>query len=62
MINKKIDLELIGLDGNAFFIMGSFSKQAKKEGWEESEIKEVLDECKKGNYDHILQTIMKYIN
>ena len=62
MINKKIDLELIGLDGNAFFIMGSFSKQAKKEGLEESEIKEVLDECKKGNYDHILQTIMKYIN
>lgn len=59
-MNKKINLRLVGLDGNAFFLMGAFSKQAKKEGWTEKEIKEVLDECQTGDYDHLLQTLMKH--
>lgn len=59
-MDKKIDLELEGLDGNAFSLMGTFSKQAKREGWAEEEIKVVLDECKKGDYNHLLQTLIKH--
>ena len=62
MTDKKINLELEGLDGNAFFLMGAFQKQAKKEGWIDGEIKEVLDECKKGDYNHLLQTLIEHTN
>jgi hypothetical protein len=54
---KKIDLKLVGMDGNAFFIMGAFSKQAKKEGWTKAEIDAVLDKATSGDYDHLLATI-----
>ena len=58
MTNKKITLNLEGMDGNAFAIMGAFSKQARKEGWSKEEINEVLTEAKKSDYDHLLQTII----
>ena len=57
---KKISLELEGLDGNAFSLIGAFSKQARREDWNENEIKEVIDECKKGDYDHLLKTLMEH--
>ena len=59
-MDKKISLDLEGLDGNAFCLMGAFSKQAKKEEWTEEEINEVLEECKKGDYNHLLQTLIKH--
>lgn len=57
---KKINLKLIGLDGNAFILIGAFQRQAKKEGWTEEEIKGVIDECKQGDYNHLLNTLMSY--
>lgn len=57
---KKITLDLDGMDGNAFAVMGAFSKQARREGWTPEEIKSVLDEAKGGDYDHLLQTIMAH--
>lgn len=58
--NKKITLELVGLDGNAFFLMGAFSKRAKQEGWEQEEIDYVLWQCKQGDYNHLLQILIKH--
>ena len=57
---KKVKLRLLGLDGNAFAIMGAFQKQAKKEGWTAMEIKAVMDEAKSGDYSHLLGTIMEH--
>ena len=57
---KKVKLKLIGCDSNAFALMGAFQKQARKENWTQIEINEVLDECKQGDYNHLLQTLMKY--
>ncbi len=62
MTNKKINLELEGLDGNAFSLMGAFQKQARREDWTPEEIKEVLDEAKSGDYDHLLQTLIEHTN
>lgn len=59
---KKVTLTLVGLDGNAFNLMGAFSKQAKKEGWTQEEIKLVLDKCKSGDYDNLLVTLMDHCN
>jgi len=57
---KKVKLNLVGIDGNAFMIMGSFSKQAKRENWTQQEIDEVLNEAKKSDYDHLLYTIQSH--
>ena len=61
-IDKKVNLKLEGLDGNAFSLMGAFQKQAKKEGWSKQEIDVVLNECMSSDYDNLLCTLMKYSN
>jgi len=60
VVDKKVNLELVGLDGNAFFLMCAFDKQAKKEGWTKEEIQKVIDECKKSDYDHLIQTLVEH--
>ena len=60
MVNKKVNLDLVGLDGNAFSLLGTFQKQARKDNWTPEEIKEVLDEAKSGDYDHLLFTLATY--
>jgi hypothetical protein len=57
---KKVTLNLLGLNGNAFALMGAFQKQARREKWTPEEIKSVLDECQSGNYDHLLQTLLSH--
>lgn len=54
---KTVNLDLVGINGNAFAIMGAFSSQAKREGWTPEEIAEVLAEAKSGDYNHLLATI-----
>jgi len=57
---RTINLDLCELDGNAFSLMGAFRKQARREGWDAKEIDAVMTECQSGDYDHLLQTLMKY--
>jgi hypothetical protein len=57
---KTINLSLVGLDGNAFSLMGAFSKQAKREGWTSDEIKSVTDDAMSGDYDHLLRTLINH--
>ena len=56
-VNKTVNLDLVGVNGNAFAVMGVFSRQAKREGWSQEEIDLVLDEAKTGDYDHLLAVI-----
>lgn len=57
VIDKTVNLNLVGTDGNAFMIMAVFQRQAQKEGWTEQEIQTVLKEAKSGDYYHLLATI-----
>lgn len=57
IVNKTVNLDLIGKDGNAFMIMGLFGSQAKKEGWTKDEIDAVIKEAKSKDYNHLLVTI-----
>jgi hypothetical protein len=59
-MNKKINLKLVGLDGNAFSIMGAFRQQARKEGWTKQEIDSVLEEAMSQDYSHLLASIAKH--
>jgi len=61
-VNKKVNLDLVGLDGNAFSLMGAFQRQAKRENWTTEEIKLVIDECMSGDYDHLVSTLMEHTN
>lgn len=59
-IGKTLNLELVGVDGNAYAVMGVFSRQARREGWTQEEIDSVLEEAQSGDYNHLLSTIMTY--
>ena len=60
MPKKKIKLNLIGLDGNAFSLMGAFIRQAKKEEWTSEEIDTVIQEAKSADYNHLITTLDNY--
>lgn len=57
VIEKSVNLDLVGVNGNAFMIMGVFKIQAKKEGWTAVEIEAVLEEAKSKDYNYLLATI-----
>ena len=60
IINKTVNLTLAGLDGNAFSLMGAFSRQARSEGWSKEEIDKVLKEAMSGDYNHLITTLDTY--
>ena len=62
MMPNTVKMQLVGLDGNAFALMGAFSFNARKQGWGTTAIDLVLAECKSGDYDHLLCTLMDNID
>ena len=38
MASKKVKMNLVGQDGNAFALLGTFSRKAKEQGWSKAEI------------------------
>ena len=57
VVDKTVHLDLVGVNGNAFAIMGAFQRQARREGWTPEEIQLVLDEAKTDDYDHLVAVI-----
>ena len=57
---KKVKMDLVGLDGNAFSLMGAFQKNARKQGWTQAEIKKVLDKAMSGDYNKLLRVLMEH--
>lgn len=62
IVNKKVELVLVGLDGNAFALLGAFVRQARREKWTDKEIEAVTKEARSGNYSHLVATLMDYCN
>ena len=56
-MKNKVVMQLVGLDGNAFSILGRFNAAARKAGWTPEEIKEVTENATSGDYDHLLRVI-----
>ncbi len=57
LVKKTVNLDLVGVNGNAFAIMSAFKKQAEKENWTQEEINAVLTEARSKDYYHLLATI-----
>ena len=60
LVDKTVKLNLVGIDGNAFSLMGAFSRVARQEGWTPEEIKLVTDSCMSGDYNHLLATLANH--
>lgn len=58
----KPELELSESDGNVFCIIGKARRVARKAGWTAEQIEEFQSEVTSGNYDHAIQTCMKFFN
>lgn len=52
--------DLIGINGNAYSILGTVSKGLKRAGNSKELIDQFMAEAMSGDYDNLLQTAMKY--
>jgi hypothetical protein len=57
-----IDVKLTDTDGNAFAVMGAVSKALRKNDVPKEVIDKFQDECMSGDYDHLLQVCMQWVN
>lgn len=58
ILKTKVKMNLVGIDGNAFSIMGAFSKNAKKQGVPQADIDSVLKDAQSGDYDNLLRVMI----
>ena len=57
---KKPQIQLPGLDGNAFSILGRTREAMRKVGWSKAEIAEFTDKAMAGDYDALIRTVCDY--
>ena len=55
-------VELSGIDGNAFSIMGAVTKSLWRAGVSKEECNEYFAEATAGDYDDLIRTTMKWVS
>ena len=58
-VANLVPLELVGLNGNALVLMGTFKRAARQAGTPSTEIEAVLADCMSGDYNHLVATLME---
>lgn len=58
----NITVKLVGEDGNAFSIISKIKYALRKNKISEEEQSEFMKESMSGDYDHVLQTAMNWVN
>ena len=53
---------LVGVDGNAYAVMGYVKNAMKEQGFTEEEIKEYLESAKSSDYNNLLCVSMDYVD
>ena len=61
-IYQTITVQLTGMDGNAFFIIGRVRSALRRAKVPDDKVTEFVNEASSGDYDHVLQTAMKWVN
>lgn len=61
-MKKKEKYTLIGVDGNAFCIMGYVANAMKQEGKTIKEINDYYDDAKSSDYNHLLSVSIAMID
>jgi hypothetical protein len=57
-----IQVQLSGQDGNAFAILGRTTGALRQAGLAQQEIDDYFAEATSGDYDHLLQTTMRWVS
>lgn len=57
----NIKVKLIGCDGNAFTILGAVLRELRHAGVSEEERKEFHAQATSGDYNHLLATVMQWV-
>lgn len=56
---KRVSVELeYGI--NAYELIARWKRAAKKQGWTPIEIREVIEEARESDYDHLFETLTFY--
>lgn len=58
----NISVPLIGTDGNAFAVIGTVRRALHNSGINATEVTAFTNEAMAGDYDHLLQTCMAWID
>ena len=58
----KVNVQLAGKDGNAFSIIGRVVAALKEANVPYPKVLEFRGEATSGDYDHLLQTVMEWVN
>ena len=58
----EVQVQLSGQDGNAFAILGRTAKALRQAGVAQEEIDNFFAEATSGDYDHLLQTTMAWVD
>lgn len=59
--HPEVTAQILGADGNAGSLMGITATALRRAGVPTDEINEFRREAMSGNYDHLLQTIMRWV-
>lgn len=59
--NKFARGTLVGVDGNAFTLLGHFSLCAKNSGWTTNEIELVTNTARESSYDHLVSCLVAHL-
>ena len=57
-----IEVQLVGLDGNAIAVINRCVKAAEENHLDEEDIEEFKEEALSGDYDHVLRTCIKWFD
>ena len=57
----QVKVKLVGEDGNAFSILGRVVSAMNEAGLSHDKTEEFIKEATSGDYDNLLQTVMKYV-
>lgn len=58
----NVEVQLTGQDGNAYTIMGTVVRALRRAGVSAQEIAEYQEESMSGDYDHLIQTAMRWVD
>ena len=57
-----VEVQLSGEDGNAFAILGRVRSALRRAGVDKTEIEAFTTEATSGDYNHVLQTCMSWVD
>ena len=56
-----ITVRLTGRDGNAWAVLGAVNRALHENGVGKAEASSFFDEATSGDYDHLLRTVMRWV-